>query len=56
MKNEVIIIPARYGSTRYKGKPLAKILGREMVLRIADISKKVVGKNNVYIATDSKKI
>ena len=51
-----IIIPARYGSTRYKGKPLVKILNREMILRVADICKKVVGKNNLYIATDSKKI
>ena len=51
----VIIIPARYGSKRYKGKPLVKILGKEMVLRVADICKKV---NNVkvFIATDSKKI
>ena len=40
----VIIIPARYGSSRYKGKPLAKILNREMVLRVADICSKVVGK------------
>ena len=52
----VIIIPARYGSSRYRGKPLVKILGREMVLRVADICKKVVGKENLYIATDSKKI
>ncbi len=50
-----IIIPARYGSSRYKGKPLAKILGKEMVLRVADICKKI--KNvKVFIATDSKKI
>ena len=51
-----IIIPARFGSSRYKGKPLVKILGREMVLRVADICSKVVKKNNLYIATDSKKI
>ncbi len=51
-----IIIPARYGSSRYRGKPLVKILGREMVLRVADICKKVVGKKNLFIATDSKKI
>ena len=51
-----IIIPARYGSSRYKGKPLAKILGREMVLRVADICSKVVENNNLFIATDSKKI
>ena len=51
-----IVIPARYGSSRYKGKPLAKILGREMVLRVADICKKIVGVKNLYIATDSKLI
>ena len=50
-----IIIPARYGSSRYRGKPLVKILGREMVLRVADICQKI--KNvKVFIATDSKKI
>ena len=51
-----IIIPARYGSSRYRGKPLVKILGREMVLRVADICKKIVGIKNLYIATDSKLI
>ena len=51
-----IVIPARYGSSRYRGKPLAKILGREMVLRVADICKKIVGIKNLYIATDSKLI
>ena len=50
-----IIIPARFGSSRYRGKPLVKILGREMILRVADICKKI--KNvRVFIATDSKKI
>ena len=50
-----IIIPARYGSSRYRGKPLVKILGKEMVLRVADICRKI--KNvKVFIATDSKKI
>ena len=51
-----IIIPARYGSSRYRGKPLVKILNREMVLRVADICAKVLGRKNLYIATDSKKI
>ena len=54
--NVAIVIPARYGSSRYRGKPLAKILGREMVLRVADICKKITGKKNLYIATDSKLI
>ena len=52
----VIIIPARFGSSRYRGKPLVKILNREMVLRVADICSKVVGKEDCYVATDSKKI
>ena len=52
----VIIIPARYGSSRYRGKPLVKILGRELVLRVADVCKKTIGEDNLYIATDSKKI
>ena len=52
----VIIIPARYGSKRYRGKPLVKILGKEMVLRVAEICEKVVSKSNLYIATDNKKI
>ena len=51
-----IIIPARYGSSRYEGKPLVKILGREMILRVADICAKVVKKNNLFIATDDKRI
>tara|TARA_B100001564_G_C20526671_1_gene617726 strand:+ start:118 stop:849 length:732 start_codon:yes stop_codon:yes gene_type:complete len=50
-----IIIPARYGSSRYRGKPLVKILGKEMVVRVADICSKI--KNiKVFVATDSKKI
>jgi len=52
----IIIIPARFGSSRYRGKPLVKILGRELVLRVADVCARTVGKKNLYIATDSAKI
>ena len=52
----IIIIPARYGSSRFEGKPLFKILGTEMVIRVANICAKVVGKENLYVATDNKKI
>ena len=50
-----IIIPARYGSSRYRGKPLVKILGKEMVVRVADICSKIKSAK-VFVATDSKKI
>jgi 3-deoxy-manno-octulosonate cytidylyltransferase (CMP-KDO synthetase) len=56
MKKVIIIIPARFASTRYPGKPLAKILGREMILRVADICKNVVRKKNLFIATEDNKI
>ncbi len=39
MKNDVaIIIPARYASTRFPGKPLALIAGRTMLARVVDIA------------------
>lgn len=51
-----IVIPARLGSSRFKEKPLKKILGVPMIIRVANICKKVLKKNNIYIATESKKI
>tara|TARA_B100000575_G_C23086558_1_gene626228 strand:- start:704 stop:1429 length:726 start_codon:yes stop_codon:yes gene_type:complete len=56
MKNISIIIPARFKSSRFPGKPLAKILGKEMILRVCDICKKVIKKKNIYVATDDKRI
>ena len=38
-KTIACIIPARMSSSRIPGKPLAKIKGREMFLRVADIAK-----------------
>ena len=51
-----IIIPARYKSSRFPGKPLAKILGKEMILRVAEICKKAQNKKNIYVATDNRAI
>lgn len=52
----IICIPARYRSSRFPGKPLAKILGKPMIQWTAEISAKAVGKKNVFVATDSIKI
>ena len=52
----IIIIPARFGSSRYRGKPLVKILGRELILRVTDICAKTVGVRNTYVATDDNRI
>ena len=52
----IIVIPARYRSSRFPGKPLVKLLGKPMIIWVAELSAKAVGKENVYIATDDSKI
>lgn len=51
-----VIIPARYASTRYPGKPLVPLLGKPMVLWVAELSALAVGKENVYVATEDSRI
>jgi len=51
-----VVIPARYKSSRFPGKPLAKIKGKEMILWVAEISEKAVGKEFTYIATENEEI
>lgn len=51
-----VIIPARYSSTRFPGKPLVKLLGKPMILWVAELSAEAVGKENVYVATDDARI
>jgi 3-deoxy-manno-octulosonate cytidylyltransferase (CMP-KDO synthetase) len=52
----VIIIPARYKSSRFPGKPLVDLLGKPMIIWVADLSAKAIGKENVFIATDDERI
>jgi 3-deoxy-manno-octulosonate cytidylyltransferase (CMP-KDO synthetase) len=52
----VVVIPARYKSSRFPGKPLAKINGKEMILHVAEKAEQAVGKENVYIATENSNI
>ena len=56
VSNFKIVIPARFNSSRLPGKPLKKILGKEMIIRVAEICTKVVNKKNIIIATDNVKI
>ena len=51
-----VIIPARYASTRFPGKPLVPLLGRPMVQWVADLAARAVGKANVFVATDNNMI
>lgn len=52
----VVIIPARYGSSRYPGKPLVPLLGKPMILWVAELSARAVGADNVYVATEDERI
>ena len=52
----VIIIPARYKSTRFPGKPLTLILGKPMILWVAELCAEVLPAHCVYIATEDFQI
>ena len=51
-----VIIPARYKSSRFPGKPLVKLNGKEMILWVAEICSKALGISNVFVATDDNRI
>ena len=50
------IIPARYGSKRFPGKPLAQILGHPMIWWVYQQAKKVEQIDYVVVATDDDRI
>jgi len=54
----VILVPARYGSTRFPGKPLAELAGVPMITRVYDRCKRAAEKLNcsVCVLTDDKRI
>ena len=51
-----VIIPARFESTRFPGKPLAKIAGKPMLEWIVSIAKGAKKADKVIVATDDKRI
>ncbi len=51
-----IIIPCRFGSSRFPGKPLARIAGRSMIERVWRIANAIRGVDSVFIATDDQRI
>jgi len=52
----VIVIPARYGSTRLPGKPLVSLAGKPMVQRVYERAKLAKTAGRVIVATDDERI
>lgn len=50
------VIPARYKSSRFPGKPLADIFGKPMIQWVYEQTCKVKEFDNVYVATDDDRI
>jgi 3-deoxy-manno-octulosonate cytidylyltransferase (CMP-KDO synthetase) len=52
----VAIIPARYGSTRFPGKPLADIGGKPMIQHVYESASKAPELDRVVVATDDRRV
>ena len=59
--NSVILIPARYQSTRYPGKPLVNLTGasgtaKPLIQRSVEAARRVPGVSGVFVTTDDERI
>lgn len=52
----IAIIPARYASTRFPGKPLAQLGGMPVIERVWRRAASILGADNVFVATDDTRI
>jgi 3-deoxy-manno-octulosonate cytidylyltransferase (CMP-KDO synthetase) len=52
----VVVIPARYGSTRLPGKPLVSLAGKPMIQRVYERAKMAQRAERVIVATDDERI
>jgi 3-deoxy-manno-octulosonate cytidylyltransferase (CMP-KDO synthetase) len=54
--NVIGIIPARYASTRFPGKPLALIAGKPLIQHVVERCQQARGLSEVVVATDDTRI
>jgi 3-deoxy-manno-octulosonate cytidylyltransferase (CMP-KDO synthetase) len=52
----IVVIPARFGSTRLPGKPLISLAGKPMIQRVYERAKLALLANRVIVATDDERI
>lgn len=57
IKDFIIVIPARFNSSRFEGKPLCILNGKTMIMRVYEKCLEAVNDSAlIYVATDSQKI
>ena len=56
MKKNIGLIPARWGSVRFPGKPLAEIAGKTMIERVYLRASKAKLLNDLFVVTDDERI
>jgi 3-deoxy-manno-octulosonate cytidylyltransferase (CMP-KDO synthetase) len=59
--NNVILIPARFASSRYPGKPLVQLKGaggisKPLIQRSVEAARRVAGVSGVFVVTDDERI
>src|SRR5437588_10868859 len=52
----IVVIPARYASTRLPGKPLVSLAGKAMIQRVYERAKSASRVDRVLVATDDQRI
>lgn len=52
----IAVIPSRYGSSRFEGKPLALIAGKSMIQRVYEQTQKSKAVTKTIVATDDERI
>ena len=50
------VIPARFASSRFPGKPLIDLKGKPMIQRVYEGASKATGIDEVIVATDDERI
>ena len=55
-KKMIAVIPARYHSSRFPGKPLALILGKPMIQWVYERVSQMTAIEQTYVATDDERI
>jgi 3-deoxy-manno-octulosonate cytidylyltransferase (CMP-KDO synthetase) len=52
----LVVIPARYGSTRFPGKPLAQLAGKPVIEHVARAALQTTAQRPILVATDDERI